>query len=385
MMSVDQLLASASAETGLSDFGDGDFRAGLDKLVGCTSRMRLSAMGEAATHAEVQRWLVNRLRFVDDLKRHPEILDEEIDDPIVILGMPRTGTTKLQRLIAADPDILSLKFWQAALPARVPNAVPGMEDPRIGMARQMIEMIAQVSPGLLQSHPLQAEFPEEEFFLQMLSFCTPAIYLNHPAPGYYEWVSQQSLLPTYRYMKQMLQYLQWQRGARKEDAGGRRWLLKIPLHLGNLDLLVELFPRATYVCTHRNLHEVLPSFSRLMEMFWRIKLDDVDLHEIGDFMVRFWSGEMRRHLEQREALGDRLDILDIRYEAVRDDPFAVVRSIYRHLGRELTPERERAMREWDANDSHGSVGGYRYTLEQYGLKPAVIDAAFKDYAQRFLQ
>lgn len=380
MLPVEQLLAQARAEAGLDDFGDDDFRTGLQKLVDCTSRMRLSAMGEAATQAEVQRWLVNRLRFADDLKHHPEILYEELDDPVVILGLPRTGTTKLQRLIAADPGIISLKFWQAAMPGRVSNALAGEEDPRIGMARQMIAMIAQVSPGLLQSHPLQAEFPEEEFFLQMPTFCTPAIYLNHPAPGFDAWVAGQSLVPTYCYLKQSLQYLQWQQGGRR----GRRWLLKTPLHLGNLDILVDLFPRATYVCTHRNLHDVLPSFSRLMEMFWRIKLDEVDRHEIGRFMLAFWSGEMRRHLQQRDALRDRLDILDIRYEAVRDDPFGVVRQIYRHLGRDLAPSIEQAMREWDARDMHGSFGAYRYTLEQYGLDAAAIDAAFKDYAQRFL-
>lgn len=384
MLSVVQLLDQARAETGLDDFGDDDFRAGLEKLVECTSRMRLSAMGQAATHAEIQRWLINRLRFADDLKRHPEILDEEIDNPIVILGLPRTGTTKLQRLIAADPGIVSLKFWQAAMPARMPDAVPGQEDPRIGVARQMIAMLAQVSPGLLQSHPLQAEFPEEEFFLQMQTFRTPAIYLNHPASGYAEWVATQSLKPTYRYMKQLLQYLQWQDRAGKSDVGERRWLLKTPLHLGNLDLLVDLFPRATYLCTHRELREVLPSFCRLMEMFWRIKLDEVDMHEIGDHMLSFWSGEMRRHLEQRDALADRLDIVDIRYEEVCDGPFDVVRRIYRHIGRELTPQCEQAMRDWDARDLHGSFGGYRYTLEQYGLDATAIDNAFAEYRRRFL-
>ena len=381
MFSVDTMLDRACAEAGLKDFGGADFREGLEVLVECSSRMRLSEIGEAATQGEIHRWLVNRLRFAADIKRHPEILDEEIDDPIVILGLPRTGTTKLQRMLAADPGILSLKFWQAAMPARLPDAAPGQEDPRIGMARQMIDMLAQVSPGLLQSHPLQAEFPEEEFFLQMPTFRTHAIYLNHPAPGFDQWMASQSLRPAYHYMKQQLQYLQWQGGAGKKSERKRRWLLKTPLHLGNLDLMVELFPRADYLFTHRDLHEVIPSFCRLMEMFWRIKTDDVDMHALGRYMLDFWSGEMRRHLQQRESL--RVRILDIPYERMRDDPFAVVGEAYRHLGRELTPAVEQAMRDWSEGDLYGSFGSYSYTLEQYGLTCKIIDDAFAEYRQRF--
>jgi hypothetical protein len=380
MFSVDAMLARARDESGLDDFGSGNFLEGLTQLVNATNRgMKLGATGTVVFQEEVNRLLVNLLRFAHDLKRHPEILEEEIDDPIIILGLPRTGTTKLQRILAADPDTLSTKCWQTMYPAPIPGSPSNGEDPRIESCRQLLADLAQVSPGLMQLHPMRADYVDEEVFFHFFSFKCLSYDIVHPAPGYWEWVSTQSQRDAYEYMKQMLQYLQWQQGGRQ----GRQWVLKSPLHLGNLDLTAELFPRAKYIFTHRGLSEALPSFCRLTEMYWRIKMDEVDMHAVGRYCLRFWSREMDRHFRQRESLGAALDIYDVLYEDVKNDPFKVVKDIYAYLGREFPPRREQAMRAWSEADTHGSLGRYSYGLEQYGITSEEINEAFSEY-QRYL-
>lgn len=379
-ISVDALLAGASQETGLTDFGPEEFREGLQQLVDSTNRdIVLSPVGEMAFKGEIHRALVNRLRFADDLKRHPEIAEEDISDPIIILGLPRTGSTKLQRMMAADPDALGLRFWQIMNPAPFPDAAPGAEDPRIEAGRQALIGLAQISPGFMQSHPTQVDDADEEVFLQVFAFKSLMNYLLHPAHGYFEWVMQQNLRGPFQYMKSLLQYLQWQQGGKR----ARPWMLKSPVNMNHLDLMLELFPHARFVFTHRPPHQIIPSFCRLTEMSWRIKTDHVDLHEIGRFATNLWAREINEHLAQRDALGARIEIMDVQYDAIHKNPLAVIGAIYRNAGRDLSPHRVQAMLDWSARDVYGHFGQYSYTLEDYGLTRDTVDAAFSAYIQRF--
>ncbi len=378
--SVSAMLAAGSTETGLDDFGDEEFREALTRLVDSTNReMDLSPIGVMAFKGEVHRSLVNRLRFAADLKRHPEILGEEMDDPIIVTGLPRTGSTKLQRMMAADPDTHGLRFWQMMNPAPFANAIAGAEDPRIEHARQAVSMLLQISPGFAQSHPAQFDDVDEEVFLQLHTFKCMLTSLSHPAPAYGEWLKRQPMQGTYRYMKQLLQYLQWQNGGRR----GKPWILKSPVHLAHLDLLLDLFPKATVVVTHRHLHDAIPSFCRLMENSWGIKIAAVDKHAVGRLALDLWPNELREHLRVRDALGKRLNIIDVQYRAIKDDAMEVIGDVYRKAGRELTPQRRQAMLGWEAQNPQHQQGSYSYRLEDYGLTRAGIDSAFSDYLQRF--
>ena len=380
IFAVAGMLAAASAETGLNDFGDGEFREALTRLVDSTNKeIALSAMGAMAFKGEVHRTLVNRLRFAADLKRHPEILNEQIDDPIIITGLPRTGSTKLQRMMAADPESHSLKFWQMMNPAPFPDAVTGIEDPRIETGRQTLEIMNQLAPGFGQSHPTQFDDVDEEVFLQMFTFKCMLTYLSHPAPAYFDWLMTQSLRGTYRYMKQMLQYIQWQNGGWQQ----RPWIMKSPVHVANLDLLLELFPNATIVVTHRDLNKVLPSFCRLMGHSWKIKTDNVDPLVLGQMSLTLWSGELKKHLQQRQSLGSKIQLMDVSYDDVKNNAIGAIARIYNLAGRELTPSRRQAMLAWEAKNPQHQQGGYSYKLEDYGLTREAISTAFSEYQQRF--
>lgn len=383
-LSMERMIDAACADAGLKDFGDIDPHEGLARfLQDINDRIALNEAGRASVSDTVNRWLVNGLRFVDDLKKHPEILDEQVDDPLIILGMTRVGSTKMHRLLAADPDTLSIRFWEAMNPSRVPNAVAGQEDPRIATARQMIDAMIEHNVGLLQSHLMKVDFPEEDIFVQLGTFKTVGNCWVLPTPDFYDWVRSQSLRGPYVHLKQMLQYLQWQQGGRPGENGDRPWILKTPPHVGNMDHLVDVFPNAKYVFMHRDVREVIASTCRLIEMLFRTSMDVIDSEAVGAYVLRLWSAEMDRHLQQLDALGSRIDLLDVHFDRLQKDTFGVVRDIYHLMGRDLTPPREQAMRKWEENDSHGEFGSYTYSLEQYGLTPADVDAAFSEYNRRY--
>ena len=385
-LSMENMIAAACADTGLSDFGDFDPREGMAHfLKDINENVLLNEGGRATMSAIVHRWLVNGLRFADDLKKHPEILDEQVDDPLIILGMTRVGSTKLQRLLAADPDTLSVKHWESLNPSRVPNAVAGEEDPRIAADREIIDAMIKNNLGLMQSHSVKVDDAEEDIFVQLPTFKTVGHCWVLPTPNYYDWVRSQSLESSYVFLKQMLQYLQWQKGGRPSANGDRRWILKTPPHIGNMDLLVEQFPNAKYIFMHRDVHEVIASTCRLIEMLFRTSMDVIDMHAVGAYVLRLWSTEMDRHLQQLDALGSQIDLLDVQYDDLRKDTFGVVRDVYKLMGRELTPAREQALRTWEETDTHGEFGSYSYSLEQYGLTPAQVDAAFAEYNRRYFQ
>jgi Sulfotransferase family len=378
-LSADAMRAKAAAQEGLDDFGGEEFLESLHQLVQLSNEAGvLSPIGFAALEADLHRILVNRLRFTADLKRHPEILDEDVSDPIIILGMPRTGTTKLQRMIAADPDVQRLYFWRLLNPAPFPSAEPGAEDPRIEEARQAVALMHRMMPDWKRSHSTNAEEVDEEAYLQMFTCKSMITAMGLPVPAYLEWFRTQPLRDTYLYMKQLLQYLQWQDGGKR----GRPWILKSPVHLATIDLLMALFPKATFVHTHREITTTVASVCRLMQSGWVLYLDSVDPHKIGRAVMRGFIEDLKTHMQLRERLGTRLAILDVQYESVRNDSMKVIEAIYQRAGRELTDERRRSMREWEAAHPQHVDGKPTYRLEDYGITREQIDRECRDYIER---
>ena len=379
-LSVDAMLARAGAETGLTDFGDEAFLEALHRLIDSSNRdVILSATGIAAVENDVHRILVNRLRFAADLNVHPEILDEDVDDPIVILGMPRTGTTKLQRMMSADPEVQRLDYWRLLNPAPFPGNAAGAPDPRIAAARQAVAMMNQLMPDWRASHPTEAEDVDEEVYLQTFTCKSIITCASRELPSYQAWMQTQSMRGTYAYMKQLLQYLQWQGGGKRQ----RPWIMKSPVHMGTVDLLLELFPKATLVFTHRDLYTATASICRLMENTWNLYAVSVDRHAIGRTVRELFLAQLRHHLVLRDRLGARLDILDVQYERIRSHSLDVIAEIYGRAGRELTPARRAAMLAWEAGNPQHSAGKPSYCLEDYGLTRADIEADCGAYLQRF--
>jgi hypothetical protein len=179
-------------------------------------------------------------------------------------------------------------------------------------------------------------------------------------------------------MRTMLQFLQWQ------DGGGRSrpWIMKSPVHLGNLATLLDVFPDATIVHCHRDPRVVVPSFASLLESSRRMGSEKVDLDEIGADMLGLLSRDMRRNLADRKAIGEER-ILDVQYQEIRDDARSVIARVYEQAGRELTPEASAAFADYDARRPEGHFGKHEYTAERFGLTGDRIAAEFADYYDRF--
>lgn len=380
LRTVQGLLAAAAAETGLEDYGDRHFVTGLSALLEALPReAALNVVGDQMVYGGIHRLLCNRLRYVQDIKTHPEILDEKIVQPIIILGLPRTGTSKLQRVLSADPLVQRLDFWRTINPAPFPGEEPGHPQARIEAALVVEQTLATMFPGWMARHPMEALEPDEELHIMDGSFECVISWLFSRVPSYYAYIRHCDPRPMYRYLHAMLQYLQWQDGG----ARGRPWIMKSPVHIGELPTLLQTFPDAIIVHCHRDVREVIPSFASLIEEGRKIGSDHVDPVEVGRDMCEYWALALDRYLIERDKLPpDR--ILDFHFEEIRGDVVAVIRRIYAAAGRVLTPEAVAAFKDYEARRPEHHFGTYEYSAEQYGYVPQQIDRRFAAYRARFI-
>lgn len=377
---VDQLMAMARTTAGLDDFGDLSFKIGLGHFVnGLNTEAKLSPLGQELAFGAVVNMLVNRLRYVRDVRLYPEILREKISKPIVILGLPRTGTTKLQRVLSVCPQAQSMTYWRMLNPAPFPGEQPGHPQARIEAAEGLVAMLAAQFPGFMARHPTHARQADEEVLLMQGSFQCVVAWMFARAPSFYDYTMKVDPRPLYRFLHEQMQYLQWQDGG----ARGRSWILKSPLHTGAIDTLLQTFPDAVLVHCHRDVRKVVPSIAGLIEEMRRIYSDSVDPKVIGPEMLEYFGSSMDRYLQLREALpADR--ILDIQYEEVLADVVAVCQRIFDRAGLALTDEAVAIIKKHESDLPQHQFGTYSYSSEQYGTTDTLIAERFAAYSRRFI-
>ncbi|MAE94056.1 MAG: sulfotransferase [Deltaproteobacteria bacterium] len=376
------LLGEAQRQTGLTDFGDESFREPMERL--CTALAGEAGLNEVGTATQRQRVLailVTRLRVEDWFVRHPEIGDEEIGSPLVVCGLPRTGTTLLHRVIAEDPDFDAALWYEVRHPAPFEGWDPKLPDARIAAAEEEVRMTLELAPELMAIHPFDATSPDEEIMLLEQSFFsrTPESYCH--LPDFSAWLDQQDQLPGYRYLVRLLQFLQWQH--RRQGRARDRWVLKSPHHLGFLPELFQVLPAATVVQTHRDPMDSIPSICSLCYHLETMGSDAPDPRATGAHWSAAWATYLERALAYRdEAPADRF--LDLWFlDSVRD-PVGTVARVYEFLGRELTPIAEEKMRQWTEANAREKRASHAYTLEQFGLSEASIARDFAAYRQRYI-
>lgn len=368
------LLAEAERRTGLSDWGDDRFREGLRILVEA-----FEEQGSAHTFGRIffreycLRALTNRLKTTDDLKRHPEILEVPIPRPLFITGLPRSGTTFLHRLMCEDPAARPLFFWETLEPSPPPRAETSQTDPRIERARKAVRMVDALAPKVRAAHAFDADTPEECNSLFAQGFMAGISGFLFDVPKYVEWLDEQDLHASYRDLRRHLQHLSWR-------WPGNPWLLKAPAHLFGLDSLLEAFPDACIVQTHRNPLQVLPSLCRLSAAFRGIVSDRVDLRRLGDqyteAMVRGTDRAMRAR-----ASADPARFFDVSYSALIADPIGQVRRVREYFGYPYDDALEARMTRWLAENPQHKHGVHRYSLDEFGLDPNAVNERFAAYHQ----
>ncbi|MCP2067630.1 sulfotransferase family protein [Pseudomonas laurylsulfatiphila] len=381
---LDALLAEARARSGgLDDFGPGDFRQGLRVLADALNNEAcLSPAGRGLLREKLLGQLVNRLVMEDHLRRHPDILEQPIDDPLVIVGLPRTGTTLLQRTLAVDPQFSKAQWWETRYPAPLPGETLEQPQKRIARAREEVAGMIEFLPQLLAIHPLDAEQPDEEFMLMEHSFlCAMDSYVN--VPSYTAWLDAQDQTQVYRYLKRTLQFLQWQQ-ARRGIEPGRRWLLKSPQHLHTLELLFEVFPKAQVVLTHREPARTIPSLASFIHTLWLLYSDKADAEAVGEQ----WNRRMARALRHAMAVRERMPpqrFLDVLFEDTVAEPQAVVERIYQFAGLQLTPQTRSAMAQWLQANGREKRAVHHYSPGQFGLSEEILQRDYAEYRTRHIQ
>ncbi|MGF6395094.1 sulfotransferase family protein [Pseudomonas plecoglossicida] len=378
------LLAEASARAaGLQDFGQGNFREGLAVLADALEReAQLAPHGRTLLREKLLAQLVNRLVIEDYCKRFPQILEQPIDDPLVIVGLPRTGTTLLQRTLAVDPQFNKAQWWETRYPAPRPGEDPARPEARIAQACAEVASMVQHLPQLMAIHPLDAEQADEEFMLMEHSFlCAMDAYVN--VPSYTAWLDRQDQTQVYQYLKRCLQFLQWQQGLRGV-ASGRRWLLKSPQHLHTLELLFKVFPGAQVILTHREPASTLPSLASFIHTLWRLYSDNADALAVGEQWNRRMARAMRHAMAVRERLPERC-VLDVHFEDTVREPLAVVERIYQFAGLDLSEPVREAITRWLADNGREKRASHQYSPEQFGLSDAILQRDYAEYRARHLR
>ncbi|MET0987879.1 MAG: sulfotransferase [Steroidobacteraceae bacterium] len=374
-----QILAAARSTTGLSELGDVAFLPGLEKFVESVNQeARLSPAGKASMVERLQRIVANRLRFTADLTAHPEILETALLPPVVIAGLPRVGSTKLQRMLAASGSFQDPLFWQVFNPARIPGASSG-KDPRITEAERYVAWRNSTNPAANAAHHIAVHTVEEESFLLEFSFETMYPMAFASADSYYDWIQRRDRSYTYEYLAQLLQYLQWQ--FHREQP--KPWILKSPPNLGFEAQILHSMPGARFIMSHRDPVTIVTSIAAVVKQSRKLYAEHVDAHAIGRWCLHEFSTAIRRHLKWRKA-NTGANVLDVAYEDIERKPMDVVRRSYDFLNVELTPAVAASIESWLEADRHGSAEiRHEYSLEACGLTAAQIEREFAEYTAAF--
>ena len=367
------LEAAAIDATGLDDFGDPSYRTGLTALVASlTDEAQLSELGALALEAQLVGNLRNRLRIVDWRARHAEVAGESIVAPLFVIGLPRTGTTLLSALLASDPGRRALRRWESGDPVPPPETATFTTDPRIEETRVAGEMLDALNPGFKAIHYEPAEGPTECVTLLGQHFTSLLWETVANVPSYGAWLLADDQRAAYGYHHDALQLLQ-------SRAPGR-WSLKSPHHGLALDALLEQYPDARIVVTHRDPVPVVASLCSLVRSLSGTFSDAdhtayIAAHwvDVADAIVTRTADARRRHPDAA--------VLDVMYDDLVTAPMDVVRAIYAFDDTELTPAVHTAMQAYLDDNTQGKFGRHAYALGDFGLSPDAVRERFAAYIE----
>ena len=371
----DRLLDQARAATGLGDFGDDAFREGLGRLVwSLEHEADLPDLGVAILGEIVAGSLRQRLQIEDWYRRHPEIDDEPIREPLVGLGLPRTGSSALSALIAEDPRTRSFANWQTVDMCPPPSTVPA-PDPRLALTAERQELQKQAAPRAQALLPITVTGPAECQSLLQLNFASPSFAAMAPVPTYARWLLYEAdMRPTYAYERRTLKLLQW-------GLEPLPWRLKCPNHLLWLDAFDEVFPDARFWWTHRDPSEVLVSVADLYMEVGAMFGSTPDRVACGAYNLEQWDLAMARGVAWRDDDHDDR-FFDLEFRAVQRDPIGEVTALYRWLGQDVSSEFESNMRQWWAEHAASRSENVHPDPAVFGLDPDELRARFARYTAR---
>ena len=374
--SEDAILEAARGATGLDDFGAGPWRDHFRALLHAyDEESKLTEAGRQMVQGEIGGALAARLACEAAWQRDPSVLRNEIRRPLFILGLPRSGTTALHWLLAQDPANQVLEYWIAAAPRPRPPRATWEADPAFQAAVGVLEWIYQTDPDLKSIHVMEADGPEECRHLFVQSFLDHTFDSNASIPGYTKYFEAQDMRAAYERHRDVLKLV----GSSTPE---KRWVLKYPAHMRELDTLLSIYPDACIVQTHRDPVKVLPSICSLVTGWRSLYEGSADAKAIGAWQLDMYAGMIDHAMDVR-ARSNPEQFYDFSFRELITDPVAAIERMYAHFGIEATPEGNARMRAWIAANPQGKHGGHKYTLGEFGLVEGEIRERFARYANRF--
>jgi Sulfotransferase family len=373
----DELVTRACERAGLDDFGDDSWREGLRLLIEtCESASGINPGGRDYVYGQFVDALWNRLRVIDYVKQYPEIADERVDRPLVVLGLPRTGTSLASYLLDQDPHRRSLLTWEAEDSVPPSTAETLRSDPRCLKKKAELEVLAEGlrAADIPMVHWDEADGPTECMFVQNQDFKAYLWESFMPTPDYAEWLLATDMTSAYAYERTVLQMLQ------SRTPG--TWSLKMPSHAVHIEALLATFPDVRIVWAHRDPFKATASFLRLNYLSRAVMGADVDVDVIVDNVLRQLRAHVTRPLQTRRRIGDDR-FFDLHYADLMRDPLGVMRALYDWAEDDLTTATERAMLSWLERHPQDRHGVAPYSLDGSGVTRADLEPLFDEYLSVF--
>jgi hypothetical protein len=374
LIAREELVEQACLLSGLTDFGDVPYLEPLDVLIYSLNHdARVAGVTRDRAVEMLTGVLVKRLRLVDDRKQHPEIATEIVRAPIVIVGQPRSGSTHLHALMACVDGLRAPLFWEMSAPSPPPERATFDADPRIAVIQQIVDGMPE---ELMVRHPMSATRPEQCNLLNDWSFINQAWMASFDIPTYREWFLDADYGPAYEAHRRTLQHLQW------HNPG--RWVLKYPKHLLSLGALLDTYPDATFVWTHRDPAAVLPSAVSLTGYMRQSNTPDFDPVRFGREWAVIEELALHRGVATRDSGRYPAERnTDVHYPALMADPVETVARICEGVGVPFAESSRGAARQWLTDHPKDAHGNHRYSADDFGFDAGRLRSRFAFYIERF--
>jgi hypothetical protein len=371
---TDQIIQKARDKTGLEHFDSDSFREGFGRAVEAVNAKPTRTAKSAAWIEEFfVSFLGNRLKIADYIRRNPTLLERPVTAPIIVIGLPRTGSTLLSNLLHADTSLRSLLRWEANDPVPPPTQEGLYNDPRYLKLLAQEQADAAANP-LARMHHEPWGGPTECHTILSHDFKSAGLEPALVSWDYGNWILNCDTVPTYRYHRSVLQLLQSQTSG--------RWSLKLPSHALNICTLMATYPDARIIWTHRDPYQVTGSFMSMMEAAQKLHLSEVDT----DYITRYYPMRLREHLVRPMAVQDESasdPFYHLFYGDLVRDPIEQMRKLYAWLGMPYSSDTEARTKHWLADNPRGKFGSHDYGLERFGLSVDRLRPFFEDYLNRF--
>jgi len=372
-LAPEPLVERARRITGLDDL---DAEAGLEGLdVLCRSIAEdagLTVFGRFLMQIQITNALVTRLLRVEARRSCPAVLDAPLRPPLMVVGLPRTGTTLLHRLCSLAGGMRALRTWEVRQP--LPRSRP---DLRRDLARLQINAFKWAAPGIDAKHRVDSDDPEECMFLLDSSLLSPTFWVLAPVFGYLDWLLRQDMTTAYASYRELLLHLQ-------DQDPGRRLVLKAPCHTPFVDVMLQQVPEMMVVQTHRDPVRVTSSVNSLFASLHSAVCDTPDLPRMARANVRMLEHMANHNVEARQHL-PRGRILDVYFGDLVEDPIGTVRRIFVAYDLELTDADVERLEVYLARRHRHRFGKHVYAAEDFGLSEESLADAFAPYNARFFE